>query len=295
MVIAEPAVGSVAQMNSTSPEPPALELRNAHAAMRVGPYLVNLWERRSYIWYEARSELRSRQVTNVLGNLWHLLNPALNIFVYYLIFGLLLKIDRGVDNFILFLSTGLFVFQLTQKTTNDGARAITSNKGLLKAIKFPRALLPLTGTVTEMMASLSSFVVLFVVALLTGEAPTFKWLLLVPLLAVQFLFNLGASLVAARLTTHFVDIIQILPFFFRLLLYSSGVIFNVSAYVESDSWVRWLFTLNPMYCFITFARWCTLGGDLQVSVIPSGLVWSAVLLFGGFFWFRAAEERYARV
>jgi teichoic acid transport system permease protein len=271
------------------------ELHDAHAAMRLGPYLRDLWERRSYVWYESVSELRSRQVTNVLGNLWHLLNPALNIFVYFLIFGLLLKVDRGVDNFILFLSTGLFIFQLTQKTTTDGARSIVSNKGLLRAIKFPRAMLPVTGAVTEMLSALSSFAVLFVIALLTGETPSPRWLVLVPLLAVQFVFNLGASFIAARLTTHFVDVIQILPFFFRLVLYASGVIFNVTSYVDEGSGVRVLFVLNPMYCFITIGRWAMMGGDLDLWVVLSGTVWSFALCVGGFLFFRAAEERYARV
>ena len=219
-------------MTANPPVSPLPELRDAHAAMKLGPYLRDLYERRSYVWYESVSELRNRQVTNVLGNLWHLLNPALNIFVYYLIFGLLLKVDRGVDNFILFLSTGLFVFQLTQKSTTDGARSIIGNKGLLRAIKFPRAMLPTTAAVTEMLSSLPSFAVLFVIALLTGESPSIRWLLIAPLLVVQFVFNLGASLIAARLTTHFVDVIQILPFFFRLLLYGSGVIFSADAYVE---------------------------------------------------------------
>ncbi|MEZ5246156.1 MAG: ABC transporter permease [Acidimicrobiales bacterium] len=271
------------------------ELHDAHAAMRLGPYLSDLWDRRSYVWYESVSELRSRQVTNVLGNLWHLLNPALNIFVYYLVFGLLLKVDRGVDNFILFLSTGLFVFQLTQKSTIDGARSIISNKGLLKAIKFPRALLPITGAVTEFMSALSSFLVLFGIALLTGESPSWRWFALIPLLVVQFVFNLGASMVAARLTTHFVDFIQILPFFFRLVLYGSGVIFDVTKYVHEGSRVRLLFELNPMYCFITVARWAMFGGELDPTVVVSGIVWSIALCIVGFFFFRAAEERYARV
>jgi teichoic acid transport system permease protein len=141
--------------------------------------------------------------------------------------------------------------------------------------------------VTETLAALSSFAVLLFIALLTGEAPTFRWFLLIPLLVVQFVFNLGAALIAARLTTHFVDVLQILPFFFRLLLYASGVIFNVTSYVESDTWVHWLFTLNPIYCFLTYGRWCMLGTELDPLVIP--------MLVGGFLWFRAAEERYARV
>ena len=278
----------------TAPSAASLpELRDAHASMKVGPYLQDLWERRSYIWYVALSELRARQVTNVLGNLWHLLNPALNIFIFYLIFGLLLGVDRGVDNFILFLSVGLFIFQLTQKATTDGARVIVNNRGLLKAIKFPRALLPVTATVTETLAALSSFAVLFAIAIITDEPPSIRWVLLVPLVAVQFFFNLGAAMISARMTTHFRDFTQILPFFFRLLLYGSGVIFSVEEYVENGG-VEALFVANPMYCFLTVGRWVVMGGDLDPMLILSGSLWSVVICVGGFLWFRAAEERYAR-
>ena len=56
-----------------------------------------------------------------------------------------------------------------------------------------------------------------------------------------------------------------------------------------------LFTLNPVYCFITVARWAMMGGELDPAVIASGTVWAIVLCIGGFLFFRAAEERYARV
>lgn len=270
------------------------ELRNAHASMRLGPYLAGLWERRGYVWYVAMSELRARQVTNVLGNLWHLLNPALNIFIFFLIFGVLLKVDRGVDNFILFLAAGIFIFQFTQKVTTDGARSIVSNRGLLRALQFPRALLPITATVTETIASLSSFVVLFGIALLTAEPITTRWLILPVVLAGQFVFNVGAAMIAARMTTHFQDVLQILPFFFRLLLYASGVIFSVEAYVEAGSAAEWLFILNPMYCALSLGRWCVMGTAVDPVLIVSGLGWMVLVSAGGFFWFRAAEERYAR-
>lgn len=258
-------------------------------------YLRGLLERRSYIWYVAVSELRSRQVTNVLGNLWHLLNPALNIAVFYLIFGLLLETDRGVENFILFLASGLFTFQLTQKATTDGARSLVNNRTLLKAIKFPRALLPVTSTVTETLAAASTFVVLFMIAVLTGEPISLRWLALPAVACLQFLFNLGSALVAARLTTHFHDVTQILPFFFRLLLYASGVLFSVDAYVEDDSMVAHAFTLNPMYCFLSLGRWCVLDGySVEGELVISATVWSVLLVVAGFIFFRAGEENYGR-
>ncbi len=280
-------------LSPTAVGPPA-GMRDAHEAARLGPYLRDLRSRRNYLWYVSANELRSRQITNVLGNLWHLLNPALTIAVYYVIFGLLLQTTRGVDNFLLFLTIGLFLFQYTQKATMDGSKSIVGNAGLIKAIRFPRALLPITSTVTETLASFSTFVVLYAVALLTGETPTWRWLMLPGVVAMMFVFNVGAAMVAARLTTHFKDTTQILPFMFRLLLYASGVIFSVDAYTENDPIARALFVLNPMYCFVTLGRWCIMAGNLQTDLLVSAAVWSVTLAIGGFLWFRAAEERYAR-
>ncbi|MEM9513426.1 MAG: hypothetical protein AAGA42_01105 [Actinomycetota bacterium] len=267
-------------------------LRDVHETDRPGPYLKDLIRRRSYIRYVAVSELRNRQIDTALGNFWHLLNPALSIAVYYLIFGLLLGIDRGVDNFILFLTVGIFVFQYTQRATIDGAKSIISNIGLIKAVKFPRAMMPVTATVTETLASLPTFLVIFVVALLTGESALLSWLLFPLVIMVQFVFNLGAAMIAARLTTHIQDTTQILPFIFRLLLYGSGVIFSAEAYASSD--YSWVFTANPVYCFVTIARWTVMGGNLDPSLLISVAAWSAAILLFGFFWFRQAEERYAR-
>lgn len=270
------------------------ELRDAHESAKLIPYLRELWQRRSYIRHVAVNELRSRQVTNVLGNLWHLLNPALTIGVYFLIFGVIIKSDRGVDNFLLFLTIGLFVFQFGQKSTIDGSRSIINNKGLIKAVRFPRALLPISSTVTEALASIPTFVVAYVVALATGTDITWRWIMLPPLLFLMMLFNMGTAMVAARLTTHFADTTQILPFVFRLALYVSGVIFSVDAYVEDNALANTLFTLNPYYCFITLARWSIMAGDLQTDLLLSASIWTAVSLVGGFLWFRASEERYAR-
>jgi len=270
------------------------ELRDAHESAQLVPYLKDVWARRGYIWYVSVNELRTRQITNVLGNLWHLLNPLLTIGVYYIIFGLLLQVDRGVDNFLLFLTVGLFIFQFTQKATIDGARSIVSNTGLLKAVKFPRAILPITATVTEFAASLSTFLMMFVILLIGGESPRWTWLLFPLVVILQSAFNLGSSMVAARMTTQFRDTTQILPFVFRLLLYGSGVIYNVDAYVDDNEAAAVLFTLNPMYCLITMARWTIFGGDLDPAVVVSAVVWSVGGAIFGFLWFRAAEERYAR-
>jgi len=269
-------------------------LRDVHESSKLVPYMCDVWKRRGYVRYVATSELKRRQVDNVLGNVWHLLNPALQIGVYYIIFGQLLDVgDRSSQNFILFLTVGLFIFQFTQRATVDGAKSIVTNLGLIKAIKFPRAILPLTSTATEASAFWSSLVVIYFVALVS-EGARWQWIVLPVLVVVQTFFNMGSAMVAARMTTYFRDTIQILPFFFRLLLYGSGVIFSVDAYAEDNSTISWLFTANPMYCFVTVARWTVFGGELQLRYVLSLSAWTVVLFVFGFLWFRAGEEQYAR-
>lgn len=278
---------------SIAPASQALPLRDARETERIVPYLKHTWQRRSYVWYVATSELRSRQMNTVLGNLWHLLNPTLQIGVYYLVFGVILEVNRGVDNFIAFLTAGVFVYGLTQRSVMVGAGSIYRNRGLIRIVSFPRVLLPLTSTITEALAAVPSYALIVIVPLLTGEPLRWTMLLLVPLFLVQTTFNSGAACIAARAASHVADVQQILPFLFRLGFYASGVLFNVQAYVHEPRY-RWMFELNPMYCFVTFGRWAVLGGDLDPVIIASIAVWTIVSAGTGFLWFRRGEDQYGR-
>ena len=268
-------------------------LRDAHASLQLRPYLRDLWSRREYMTFVARSELRSRQMTSVLGNLWHLLNPILQIIVYYLIFGLFLKVSRGVENYILFITVGVFIFSDIQRATMAGAGSMVNNRGLLQALSFPRAMLPVTTTVTETLATAPSLIVIYVVALISGEPPSWRWPLIMLVVVAQFWFNLGLALLAARAATHFNDIRQILPFIFRILIYASGVIFSVDAYAANSEWA-WAFQANPIYCWLSISRWCIIGGELRGTWFLSVAIWTIVLLAAGTWWFRNAEHRYGR-
>lgn len=255
-------------------------------------YFRSLWQRRDYMIYSASNELRSRQMTSVLGNLWHLLNPLLQIAVYFVIFGVVLGVDRG-DNYFAFLSVGIFVFGFTQRSTISGAGSISNNKGLLSAFSFPRALLPVTSTLTEAMATIAPILVIYVVALVSGETPSLRWLLLLPLLLLQLVFNFGTALTAARATSSVRDISQLLPFIFRLLLYGSGVLFDVDRYTEGKSY-GWLFEFNPVYCIVSLSRWTVLGGEFRSDLLAIFLVWTVALSAFALVWFRAGEGTYGR-
>ena len=275
----------------TSPPP---GLHDVHQPPSSLDYFQSVWDRREYIAHVARGELKSRHMNTVLGNLWHLLNPMLQMAIYFLVFGVLLGVDRGIDNFIAFLAIGIFIFGFTQRSTTSGAGSIINNRGLLTTLSFPRAMLPVTSTVTEALATVSPLAVMYAIALLTGETPSVTWLLLPLLFVVQTVFNAGAALIAARSTNTVRDITQVLPLIFRLLFYASGILFAPERYLPANSKFEWVFVANPLFCLISLARWCILGGDFDGRLVGVLAVWTVVLSVGGFIFFRGGEATYGR-
>ena len=70
--------------------------------------------------------------------------------------------------------------------------------------------------------------------------------------------------------------------------------FSVGAFVEGDL-LRAVFDLNPFFDFVSLARWCVLGSSINALAVYSAIGWTVVLLFSGFFFFRAADHRYGRI
>jgi len=276
---------------STVDETDTRRLIDLTAPPSIGSYLREVWRRREFAVVVPAQDLRAQNMDTALGQLWHLLNPALLVGVYFLIFGVVLDTRRGVDNFLGFLIVGVVLFHLIQRVVQDAAVCIVRNQGLIRSIQFPRILLPLATVNGQTFAFLPALAVALLAVLATGERPSVRWLAIIAVLAAVYVFNLGAALVVARVGASVADLQRLLPHLLRLLFYASGVIFSVEVFVTSDFW-RTAFALNPIYDLITCARWCLLGTDVEQSVVIGLVAWCALLPVAGFVAFRRAERRF---
>jgi teichoic acid transport system permease protein len=257
-------------------------------------YVRALWQRRHFIVAFATSRTVSMYSGARLGQLWQVLTPLLNAAVYYFVFGILFDTQRGIENFEAFLVTGVFVFTFTQRSVTAGARAISGNLSLIRALHFPRAALPLASTIVELQQLLVSMVVLCVIVLLTGEPLTWRWLLVVPALVLQTMFNTGLALTIARVGARMPDVTQLLPFVTRTWLYLSGVLYSIPDRLSPGP-LRDLMLANPAAVYIELARDGLMGSHAApASTWYLAIGWAAVTLVGGFLYFWAAEERYGR-
>lgn len=278
----------------TSPDPTA-HLHPVTAELSTSRYLAEMWGRRDFVVAMPFEEIRASHQNTLLGNVWHLGNPLLSVAVYYLVFGVVLEVSRGIDNYILWLTVGVFAFGLTQRTVLGGATSISNNQGLLRSIRFPRALLPVSVMISRLLTFGFELTVLAGVAVLTGEGISKRWLALPLVLAVHSAFNLGGAFIAARLNDAFRDIQQIIPFVFRLLMYVSGVMFPLDRFLNvGNSSIETLIAYNPIARILDLYRWVFLGLPLDLGDVARTVAIAGGLLFVGFTYFRSAEWRYGR-
>ncbi|GAA2622176.1 ABC transporter permease [Streptomyces vastus] len=265
-------------------------------------YVRRLWARRHFITAYATARLTAQYSQAKLGQVWQVATPLLNAAVYYLVFGKLMGTSRGVPDYVPFLVTGVFVWTFTQSSIMAGTRAISGSLGLVRALHFPRAALPVSYALQQLQQLLFSMAALIVILLCFGVPVAASWLLAVPALALQFVFNAGVAMIMARMGAKTPDIAQLMPFLLRTWMYVSGVMWSIdrvlSAHQDLPRVVLLALECNPAAIYIDLMRFALIDsfqeGRLPQHVWPLAIGWAFLAGVGGFIYFWKAEETYGR-
>ncbi|HEY3008489.1 MAG TPA: ABC transporter permease [Micromonosporaceae bacterium] len=275
-------------------------LRVAGDRPGLAAYTRLVWSYRHFIVAFGTAKNAASLSTARLGKLWQVITPLVNAAVYFLLFGVLLNTRRNIENFTAFLCIGVFVFGFTQQVVMSGIRAIGDNLGLVRALQFPRAALPVSATLTQLQQFAYSMGVLLLIVVASGDTPSLKWPLLVPTLVLQLIFSGGLSLGLARMGSTVADLKHLMPFVLRTWMYASGVFYSVTRFEEHlPAAFAKLLELNPMLIYIELARQALLevppAPGLPVPVMwLAALGWAVVVGLGGYIYFWLGEKEYGR-
>ncbi|MGC5585576.1 ABC transporter permease [Ornithinimicrobium sp. W1679] len=292
--------------------PPVLPVEEAAALARrhgmqlvgrrpsLGAYVRDLWRHRHLMWSMARGEFVSAHRDNYLGLLWAVLNPIMLAAAYYLIFGVLVPTRAGIENFVAFLTIGLFTFTPLAVSLTSGTRSLLSKVSMMRSLTFPRVMLPITVVLAELLATVPAFIVLVLIALVSRERPSVEWLLFPVALMVVGLVGLGTAMIGAPLIHAVRDAANLMPVLTRLLRYVSGVFFSLEyALTErlaaAPGWLAWVLEYQPVAVCLTLVRE-TLMGEYAVRwetwAVAGG--WAVGLTSVGFLLFWRGEGTYGR-
>jgi len=256
------------------------------------PYLQELWDRRRFVKTQARAEIQGKRSSTMAGQFWAVLDPLFTAAIYFFLIQVLRggQGGRGSSYQLTLLISGIFLFQFTRTSLNEGARSVIGGRGLLLNSAFPRALLPISAVYKGLLELMPAGAVYLVIHIAFGR-PIGSGIAFLPLLlALHTALNLGLALLFAALTVFMRDITQLMQYLLRILFFVTPVLYPVSFLPPG---VRTGMAFNPL--FPVFAAYQeVIGGGVPTNLqLVGALFWAAVFLVVGGGLFLSHERAFA--
>ncbi|HXX89717.1 MAG TPA: ABC transporter permease [Acidimicrobiales bacterium] len=218
--------------------------------------IVELWRSRELFIFLARKDIKVKYKNSVLGFLWSMLNPALTLIVYFLVFKVVLK--NGVPQFAIYLFSGLLVWNLFQTAIIGATSAVVSNGGIVKKVSFPREILALStvGSSTVFFFFQALVMVLFLVVLQHSPAWGQMWLL-VPALVALLVFTSALAVFLSAVNVYFRDVEHLVQVMLMVWFWAIPIVY-VFHQVQSGlqrHHLFWIYVADPLVpVVLTFQR-----------------------------------------
>ena len=233
-------------------------------------------------------DFKVKYKASVLGILWSFLNPLLMTLVYYFVFSTIFRNDS--ENFVIYLMSGIILYNFFSESTNLGLAAIVGNAGLITKVYVPKYIYPISKVLSSSINLGISLIPLLLVMALSGTAFTRNLLLLPLAMAFIIVFSIGVSLILSALNVFFRDV----QFLWTVVLTIWNFLTPIF-YPESIIPQRYihLYHLNPLYQFTAFLRSIVLHGQSPAPLsFLYCLICAVIPLVIGIVVFRKLQDKF---
>ncbi len=222
-----------------------------------------------------KRDFKKKYKRTVLGMIWSVLSPLLNVLVLMMVFVHLFGRDQ--PHFIIYIFSGTLVMNYYSESTKGCMKALMGNAGIFTKINMPKTLFLYSKSVQSLINFVLTFAVYIVFCICDGIHFTPRVLLLFFPIITQSLFNLGVGLTLASLFVFFKDVEYLYSIFLLLLNYLSAIFYPVTIVPER---FQDLFYLNPLYAYIKYFRLVMIDGMTPSWVIHALCLGFALIMLG---------------
>lgn len=247
-----------------------------------------LYNYRELLKTNIKKEIRGKYKGSWLGILWTFLNPLLMLAVYAFVFPYILRVK--VENYTIFMIVALIPWNFFTTAIQSGTGSVVANGNILKKVYFPREIIPISTTTSQLVNFLITCIIMFVFILLSGVGFSVHLLLMPLLIIIQYLITLALNFILSAITVfvrdvdHFVSVILMIGF------YATPIVYQASMLPEKFQWVL---KFNPMAQIVEAYR-----SILYYHQMPDFLmlgIWgfvSVILLILGYLIFKKLEKSF---
>ncbi|MBQ3475193.1 MAG: ABC transporter permease [Bacilli bacterium] len=237
-----------------------------------------LFQYRELLKTNVHKEIRGKYKGSILGVLWSFLNPLLMVAVYAIVFPYLMRME-GMENYLVFLITGVIPWVFFTTVVTTGCNCVWINGGIIKKVYFPREILPISVVIAGLINFLISCVIILLFAIFggIGIGVSLAWLPVIAL--IQSVFSLGLLFILCAINVYIRDVEYIVQFIMNLVFYATPIIYQPSMLPEKFKWILYM---NPMAQIIDAYRsifYYKTSPDI-ISLIVMAVVAFVVLIIG---------------
>ena len=242
----------------------------------LGEDLRRFW---SLTYTLAATDFKLRFFGSALGYLWTLARPLLLFGTLYLVFTKIVKFGDGVEFYPAVLLSSIVLFTFFSETTSRGVNSLVERENLLRKIRFPRMVIPLSVALHSLFNLGLNLIVVFGLIFASGIEPTLDWLQIPLLILMLVFFGTGVTMLLSALYVRFRDVQPIWEVLLQLLFYGSPVIYVITTVPES---FRQIAMFNPMAAILTQWRHAVIDqsaptagtaiGGIELLVVPVAIV-----------------------
>lgn len=278
------------------------QARSFRAARRPGSIELivegfrDIWSRQRLARYLIRAELHKHGADTLLGNVWWILDPLLQMAVYVVFISLVARIEK--DAYPLFVFCAILPWKWFASTVNDGIVAVTSRERIIKQVKFPKLVLPIAATFGGVVNFAFGLIPLFALMIFFYADRMSAFVLLIPVVAVvQLAFSLAIAVFLSAVNVFFRDIANVARHALRLWFYLSPALYSLDDVAgRAGGLVGTLLRLNPWtilfesYRAVIYHETMPEWGALAILLVASLAVLAVAILF-----FKRVEPSFAKV
>jgi lipopolysaccharide transport system permease protein len=261
--------------------------------------LKDLWRYRELAYFLTWRDIKVRYKQTLLGALWAIIQPLLQMVIFNFLFGDLGNISTGEIPRPIFTFAALLPWNLFSKALSDTSRSLVSNRNMITKVYFPRLLVPISSVLSGVVDFAIAFVILLGMMVYYGYPLTAAAWAVPVFLLLALVSSLGIGLWLSAWNLHYRDVHYILPFMTQIWMFVTPIAYPLAEAADKLSRLvpeslLPLYYLNPMVGVVEGFRWALLGAtDVPAQAIIYSVAVSLVLLISGMFYFRRMERTFA--
>jgi ABC-2 type transport system permease protein len=222
----------------------------------------------------AATEFKLRYFGSALGYLWSLARPLLLFGVLYTVFTHIVRFGHAVPHYPVYLLASIMLWTFFAETTSGAVTCLVDRENLVRKIRFPRMVIPLSVVLTALFNLAVNFVAVLVFVLASGIRPGVRWLELPLLVGLLAVLAAGVAMLLSALYVRFRDVSPIWEVSLQVLFYGSPIIYVATTYPHS---VQRLLSLSPIATVMSQTRHALIDPAApSAAALAGGWAWLAV-------------------